>query len=66
MFDVNRQPMITEIRCCQCRASMAVNSDDRRTIDRSITDFQRRHHCRSAIVIGREKQNSERENLTWA
>lgn len=46
MFDINRTPLSAEIRCRDCRAALTVNSDDRRTIDRSITQFEKNHHCR--------------------
>jgi len=46
MFEINRQPLITEVRCRECRASIEVNSDSRRAVEKSVTEFQKRHHCR--------------------
>jgi len=48
MFEINRQPLITEVRCRECRASIEVNSDSRRLVEKSLTEFQKRHHCRPA------------------
>lgn len=47
MYEVNRQPLITEVRCQKCHASMEVNTDSRRMVEKSITEFQKHHHCRS-------------------
>jgi hypothetical protein len=44
MFDINRQPLITEVRCRECRAILTVDSDHHPTIERSIAKFQARHH----------------------
>jgi hypothetical protein len=46
MFDIDRAPLITEIRCQNCRATLTVDSDHRPTIERSIAEFEKRHHCR--------------------
>ena len=45
MFEILRQPLITEVRCQECRASIEVNSDSRRQVEKSVTKFQKRHHC---------------------
>lgn len=48
MFDIDRQPLITKVRCQECRAVLTVDSDHRPTIARSVAEFERRHHCRPA------------------
>jgi len=47
MFEINRRPMITEIRCGHCYAAMEINTDHKRLIERSIAEFERRHICRN-------------------
>jgi hypothetical protein len=45
MFEIDRQPLITKVRCSECRASIEINSDTRRLIEKSVTEFQKRHQC---------------------
>lgn len=47
MFEINRQPLTTEIRCSKCRASLEVNSDSKRLTMRKVIDFQLKHLCRN-------------------
>jgi len=54
MYEINRQPMITQVRCQECCASIEVNSDSRRQVEKSVTEFQKRHRCRPA-----ESENPE-------
>lgn len=46
MFEISRQPLITEVRCQKCRSSIEVNSDSRRMVEKSVTEFRKRHHRR--------------------
>ena len=46
MFDINRQPLITEIRCQSCRASLTIESDSIRMVERSTAAYVRKHRCR--------------------
>ena len=45
MFEINRRPMITEVRCRECRAALEINTDHRPLIARSIAYFERHHEC---------------------
>lgn len=50
MFEITRQPLITEIRCSQCTASMTIESDNQTLINRSIKIYERCHTCRSSLL----------------
>jgi len=47
MFEISRQALVTEIRCRECPATMTIESDSHPVINRSISDFTRRHQCRA-------------------
>lgn len=46
MFEITRQAMTTEIRCMNCRASLAIDTDQRILAAREVKSFSKHHHCR--------------------
>lgn len=46
MFDIDRQPLVTTIRCHECPASMTIETDSRSQVDQAIADYELRHRCR--------------------
>ena len=67
MFDVDRQTLIMEVRCLDCRASLTVNSDDQTIIQRSIAEFKRRHYCRLRLSQQNEtKPWRDYEKKKWS
>lgn len=47
-FEIDHQPMVTEIRCGNCHASVTVNTDSATLIHRKLDMFQRFHTCRNS------------------
>lgn len=46
MFYIDRRPLITEIRCQSCHASLTIESDSSRMVERSTAAYVRKHRCR--------------------
>ena len=47
MFEIDSQPLSTTIICTSCRASLCIDTDDRRLAERSVQIFQEAHRCRT-------------------
>jgi len=62
-YAIESQKMLTLIQCKSCRVGLAVHSDDERTIQRSINQFQQRHICRNLkaeVRHGEERAKTDR------
>jgi hypothetical protein len=47
MFEIDSRPLSTTIICTSCKASLCIDTDDRRLSERSVQIFQGAHRCRT-------------------
>jgi hypothetical protein len=58
MFDIERQPLITEVRCQSCHATLTIESDSSRMVERTTAAYVRKHRCR--IIADQSKGGKSR------